>query len=237
MQVRAGVGVVLVGALALVGCGDDDESAEASTFDAPSAGNVLFEDALDSDAEGWGTVDNAELSLAFEDGDYVWSFHREPRPHVLPRQIGEAFDAGTLEMRDVVVRASATADAGSAVFGVFCREVRDDDAEFEWYEMVVRDGFGAIRRADSEGNLDELASSDEIVVTDGEPVAIEAACVDGDDGAVELTLSLDGKVVLQASDGDGLGNGGAGLGAYEAPHPSTSSVIRWHDFSVAEAST
>ena len=138
-------------------------------------------------------------------------------------------------MRDVVVKTSATADAGAAVFGVFCREVRDDDAEFQWYEMVVRDGFGAIRRADSEGNLDELVSSDEIAVETGEPVEIEAGCVDGDGGAVELTLSLDGEVVLQAADDDGLGNGGAGLGAYEAPDPATSAVIRWHDFSVAEA--
>ena len=45
--------------------------------------------------------------------------------------------------------------------GVFCREVPDTDADFQWYEFVVRDGYAAIRLADLAGNLDVLAETED----------------------------------------------------------------------------
>ncbi|HEV2070882.1 MAG TPA: hypothetical protein VGR26_13910 [Acidimicrobiales bacterium] len=233
MDARQVLAALVCTTLVAGGCGDDDVDPEV-TFDAPRAGAVLFEDEFDDDTEGWGTTDTDEIKVSFEDGDYVWAFKLEPNPHLLPATIGDAFDAGTLEMQDVVVRASATVEAGEAVVGVWCREVRDDDAEFKWYEFMVRNGFAAIRLADSEGNIEELASTKDVNAPLGEAMVIAAGCVDGDDGTAQLTLTLNDELVLRAADDDPLGNGGAGLGAYEAPQAEDASVVRWHDFSVSQ---
>ena len=105
-------------------------------------------------------------------------------------------------MLDVVVRSEATIVDGDGVAGVFCRENPDTDAEWQWYKFVARDGFAAIRLADLEGNLETLAKTDDVSLPTGEPIAFEAACVDGTYGSAELLLSLNGSPVLHASDDD-----------------------------------
>jgi hypothetical protein len=68
----------------------------------------------------------------------------------------------------------------------------------------------------------------------GEPITFEAACIDGADGAAELSLALNGSPVLQASDPDPLENGVSGLQAYTYPmHEQLD--IRWHEFAVHSA--
>jgi hypothetical protein len=154
--------------------------------------DVLFEDAFDDDRNGWGIIDHPEFgSTSFADGDYVWTL-KGSSGHLLPAVLGEQYDHGELEMLDVTVRAGATIDAGDGVIGLFCREGPDTDAEWQWYEFVARDGFAAIRRADSEGNLDVLAETNDVRLPNGEPMTIQATCVDDNDGNASLTLSLMG---------------------------------------------
>jgi hypothetical protein len=148
--------------------------------------------------------------------------------------LGSQYDSGELDMLDVVVRSEATIVDGDGVAGVFCREHPDTDAEWQWYEFVARDGFAAIRLADLEGNLETLAKTDDVSLPTGEPIAFEAACVDGTNGSAELLLSLNGSPVLHASDDDPLENGVSGLQAYT--HPVHDQLdIRWHEFAVHRA--
>lgn len=215
----------MVGAVGAAGAGGDNS--EPST----AAGEVVFEDSFDDDRNGWGVVDDPQFgSATFEDGDYVWAF-RGRVAHFLPEVLGEQYDRNELDMLDVVVRSEATIVDGDGVIGVFCRETPDDDAEWQWYEFIARDGYAAIRHADLESNLEVLAETDEVDMSGDEPITIEAACVDGDDGTAQLSLALNGTAVLHASDDDPLGNGVAGLQAWTFPEGEQLDV-RWHDFSV-----
>jgi len=122
------------------------------------------------------------------------------------------------------------------VIGVFCRENPDTDAEWQWYEFVARHGFAAIRRADSEGNLDVLAETDDVDTPIGEKMTIEATCVDDNDRNATLTMRLNDTVVLAVTDDDPLVNGPPGLQAYTYPiHEQMD--IRWHDFVVTRPAT
>jgi hypothetical protein len=198
--------------------------------------DVLFNDSFDDDRNGWGIVDHPEFgSASYADGDYVWNL-KGSYGHLLPQVLGEQYDRGELDMVDVTVRVEATIDVGDGVVGVFCRESPDTDAEWQWYEFVARDGFAAVRRADSEGNLDVLAETDDVSLPSGEPMVIEATCVDDDDGNAMLTLSLDDTLALTASDPDPLENGAPGIQAYTYPiHDELD--IRWHEISISRPAT
>lgn len=246
-----GVGLLLAACIGLSGCGSDagdgasagsdgESSADGAPADpggVPAAGEVLFEDPLDDDQNGWALPENEAARFYYEDGDFIWESKQENlRPHLLAATIGEAYDAGELEMLDVVVRADVTAVQGAAAAGVFCRESPDTDADFQWYEFVVRDGFAAIRIADSEGDLEVLAETEDLSLPVGEMFTMEAACVDGG-GQAQLWLTINGEVTLQATHDEPLENGAAGLQAYDAPEAANAErfIIRWHDFTVFQA--
>lgn len=189
---------------------------------------------MDDDRNGWGIVDHLEFgSAVFKDGDYIWEF-RGSVAHWLPAILGEQYDVGELDMRNVVVRADVTVIAGDGVVGVFCREETDSDADWQWYEFVVRDGYAAIRLADDEANIEVLAESDDVSLPIGELISIEATCVDDTSGAAHLSLALNGSPVLEANHDDALGNGVSGLQAWTFPiHEQLD--IRWRHFSVSRA--
>jgi len=236
------VGLLLAAVLGLGGCHGASEPSSGSdstrpTSAAPSAGHTLFTDPFDDDANGWALPENENSRMEFLGGDFVWEAKRaaDLRPHVLAATLGDAFDRGDgPQMRNVVVRASVTPVRGTGAMGVFCREVRDTDSDFQWYEFVARDGYAAIRRGDSAGHLDVLAATHDLDLPLGREAALEAACVDGADGRARLWLSVDGTAVLVANDSHPLGNGAAGLQAYDSPDKASDAryLIRWHDFTI-----
>ena len=242
IQNRIVTAAMLVAALAAA-CGDDgsadgggsgrSDDGTASIVE-PVAGAELYADDFETDTGDWDAVEGEDGTAQLEDGDYVWRFvsGSEPRPHLLPTSVGEQFDAGELDMVDVVVRAEVTQEQGGAAFGLFCRDSRDTDADFQWYEFVVRDGFGAIRLSDTEGNIEVLASTDELSVPQGELIELEAGCVDAD-GIAHLTLAVDGEPILAAEHDAPLGSGAPGLQGYEAENSDDPTLIRWHGFTVA----
>ena len=205
-----------------------------------SAGDLVtaFSDSFDDDQHGWALPDSPQGTMTIDGGDFVWeSKLPHLRPHVLATTLAAAYDQGRLEMTDVVVRATVTPQRGAGAMGVFCREVPDTDTDFQWYEFVVRDHYAAIRLADLAGNLDVLAETDAARVELGSEIELEATCVDGPDGSAALALSLDGTVVVEATADDALGNGAAGLQAYDTAKGESADrfLIEWHAFEVAPA--
>lgn len=257
---RAASSLLAVGALvAIASCGGDDAAAPASessteigttagpsststgtTGTAPAPGtatptdelSLLFADDFVDDTNGWGVVDDSEYGTwTYENGDYVWDFTGRIG-HLIPETLGRRYDAGELAARDVEVRASLTIEEGRGVAGVFCREVPDTDAEYEWYEFVVRDGYGAIRRADLEGNLDVLAESTTPSIEFGRPFELTARCIDTAGGEAALSLDLDDQRILEATDPDPIGNGVPGIEAWTFP-PHDPMTLRWHRFTIS----
>jgi hypothetical protein len=252
MGVRGWTGPLLIGAITVAGCGDDDSSSaqlgnttKPAPMTSPPVGTstapgtvadnppsaVLFEDPFDDDRNGWGVIDDPEFgSATFNGGDYVWEFTGSAA-HVLPQVLGEQYDRGELDTADVVVRAEATVLAGGGVIGVFCREERDVDADWQWFEFVARDGFAAIRNADSEGNIETLAETEDVSAPTGEPIALEATCTTGNDEDTELSMTLNDGPMLTATADDPLGTGPPGLQAWTFPAHAELNV-RWHEFSI-----
>jgi hypothetical protein len=235
------IGLLLAAVLGIGGCSDGGASASDSTRPtsaAPSAGDTLFTDPFDDDANGWALPETENSRTEVLGGDFVWEAKRaapDLRPHVLAAPLADAFDRGDgPQLRNVIVRASVTPERGTGAMGMFCREVRDTDTDFQWYEFVARDGFAAIRRGDSAGHLDVLASTHDLDLPLGREATLEAACVDDASGRARLWLSVDGTAVLVARDPDPLGNGPAGLQAYDSPDKASKAryLIRWHDFSI-----
>ena len=233
------LGAMSAALLLVAGCsssGVSEADASQPAGAPPSAGQRLFADTFDDDSNQWTLPENENARSAVEGGDLVWEAKQpaDLRPHVLAAPIGEASDRGELRMRDVVVRASFTTVRGSGAMGVFCREVRDTDSDFQWFEFVARDGFAAIRRADAGGHLDVLAHTTKVDLPLGQRATMEAVCADTDDGTTRLWLSLDGAVVLAATSTEQLGNGAAGLQGYDSPDRASRArfLVRWHDFAV-----
>jgi len=238
------LGATSAALLLVAGCSSSGVSeAEASrpTGAPPSEGQRLFADTFDDDRNQWTLPENENARSAIEGGDLVWETKRpaDLRPHLLAAPIADAFDRGELRMRDVVVRAAFTTVRGSGAMGVFCREVRDTDSDFQWFEFVARDGYAAIRRADAGGHLDVLATTTKVDLPLGKRATMEAVCADTADGKTRLWLSLDGAAVLAATSTEQLGNGSAGLQGYDSPDRSRSArfFVRWHDFAVFRPTT
>jgi len=216
-----------------------DPAAETAAASESTTGPVsAFEDTFDDDRNGWALPPAPEGRMTVGGGEFVWESKQAGlRPHVIAMTLGEAFDEGRLAMTDVLVTASVTPARGAAALGVSCREVPDSDADFQWYEFVVRDGYAAIRLADSAGNLDVLAETSSPRLPLGSTASIAATCVDEADETASLSLSLNGTAVLDTRVEDPLGNGPAGLLAYDAAEDESPDrfLISWHDFTVEPA--
>lgn len=238
----------------LASCSDDDSGDDPAGVDAPptesvasspsesaAAEDVLasLSDTFDDDANHWALPPSEFGTMTVANGDFVWDDKKFGlRPHILAGTVVDAFDQGRLEMTDVEVTASVTPERGGQAVGVFCREVPDTDADFQWYEFVVRDGYAAIRLGDSNGSLEPLAETEDAALATGTAATVEASCVDAADGTASLSLSLDGAELLTVDVDDPLGNGGAGLQAYGAAEDQADepSMIAWHDFAVGPVS-
>ena len=252
-RILAGAGLIAL--LGTAGCGSDDRgpdrdragvdtapqtstSATGPSVESTPADTVTsLTDTFDDDANGWALPPSEQARTEVVGGDFVWEMTQPTlRPHILAGTLAEAYDAGRLEMTDVRVTATVTPKRGAAAFGLFCREVPDSDSDFQWYEFVVRDGYAAIRLADSAGNLEPIEEG-EAVIRAGKEITLEATCVDDTNGAATLALSLNGEQLLQVRVPDPLGNGVPGLQAYDASAEESDEMLllAWHDFSVEPA--
>jgi hypothetical protein len=236
-----------LGALTFTGCGTAAANRDAPTAAnvkastsastrAPAAGqgDVLFHDDFADDRNGWGIVDDpVGGKTSYAGGDYVWNFTGS-MAHVNPAKLGDQYDRGELKMRDVAVTADLTIVSGGGVAGVGCRETRDTDADYQWYEFVARDGYAAIRQSDSKGNIEVLAKTDKVRVPPGKQFTVEGVCVDDAAKTTHLTMRLGGADVLDVQRSSQLGNGVPSLQAWTHPNHAPME-IRWHDFTISAA--
>jgi hypothetical protein len=249
---RAAIGGLL--AVALAGCssasGGDVAGADAAPSPSQDAGDGFgtthasptapaevteFSDTFDDDRNGWALPPTEQASSEMIAGDFVIETKVPLHPHLSAATLAEAYDQGRLAMTDVVIRATVTRESGEAALGVYCREVPDNDGDWQWYEFIVRDGYAAIRHADFAGHIDVLAHTAAVQVALSQGAELEATCLDGPGGTAALTLSVDGRSVLATKVDDPLGNGAPGVQSYDPSDLSEGSRILWHDFSVEPA--
>ena len=233
---------VAVLAAGLAGCGGATSANSASPAAAsptpsaspgvPEAGTVILQDPFDDDTNGWGVVDDPAFgTAAYEGGAYVWRTTGRVAS-LVPASLGERFDAGSLSMSDIVMSADVTIIKGDGVVGLQCRNSPDTDADYQWYDFVVRDGYAAIRLSDDKSNIDVLAESRDVSVPMGEQFSIGAACVTaGDD--VRLSLAINDEPLLATSVPAKASDGVPGIVGWTYPLHSELDV-KWDDFTVSE---
>ncbi len=223
--------LALIGA---AGCGDDTEtSIESSVANSVVTRERVFDDTFIDDRHGWGTVPPGEFgSVSFSNGDHVMDF-RGRVSHWTSEGLITLAERTDIGLGRIAVGANLTLASGTGVVGVGCRSTTGDDAMFEFYEFVVRDGFGAIRRSDDESNIEVLAETSDVSVTFGEPFDIEGRCEDRSDGSVALSMYQDGEFVLDAIDDsrDPLTSGWPAMQAWTFPVHDRIDIL-WHDFYV-----
>lgn len=214
--------------------GSSDAASDASKSSAaPTTGELLYDDPLEDDRFAWDWPHNDEFgSATFENGDAVW----RSTGRIVLQWNGELedklFRTRPTDLRDVVLRAEATIEKGGGVVGIACRVTPDTDADFQWYEFVVRNEYAAIRRSDVLSHIEVLKETKDVSVPLGKPMKIEGRCVNADDGKAQLTFWLDGKQILEATDGTLVSaSKWPALVLWTFPvHEQTD--VRWHHFSV-----
>lgn len=232
--------------LLLVSCSNsaDPSSQQAEPVTTPissplaTARQPLLKETFVDDANGWGEFNVEQGHNFFENGHYVTDFGTAPSLHWLPEALAKSWESGSVDLSNVVIETKATITRGEGVAGVFCQEQPDEDAEYEWYELVVRDGYAAIRRADMEGNLRVLAETRDLTLPANQQFSLEAVCVEGPEGVADLSLAVDGTEQLRATDTeDPLEGGLVGIQIYPPPPTadSDSPRVEWNTFFVSAA--
>jgi hypothetical protein len=233
--------------LAVVGACSDDGGDDPDTSAAAPAGSgdseqdggevealdVIFEDALLDDENGWGENEEETLSSQFVDDGYAITVEERDERFV-------AFaDDGPLDVADTQVSATISQPGGATrqtAWGLMCRSQRIGSPR-ELYALTVAPDTGGweISRVEFvlDGDTEVLASgtdpSLEGIGVDA-PAELTATCL-GDEGeTAELSLAVDGTVVGEAEDADGLGAGAAGIDVTGGDEPS--GEVIFSDFAV-----
>ncbi len=212
--------------LGLTACGDngdggpsDDEAAadepnEDAVEEDPAADlDVIFEDDLDDDRNGWGEAETADYVTVFGADGYEISLVSEADDfYSYP-------DDGPFEVVDssTTIEVDDRSGPEDRFFGVSCRISRT--GPLEYYSLTVNNDTGVYQIAKWSSTSPEEAEildegEDEALVGVGadDPVEIIATCLgEGDGEPVDLTLSVDGADVAATTDEEGLGAGWSGL--------------------------
>lgn len=230
--------VLLVGTMLLAACGGSGDSADeetAATTDATSPStsapelDVIFEDDLIEDENGWGESDNEQFSTQFRgDGYAVRLVGSAPSYFAYP-------DDGPLVVGDssTTVTAASEAESDSDV-GVMCRLSRT--GPYSFYTLTVNSVTGAytiarwtrIEGTDTPEVLEDGVDDAIEAVGDAEPVEVTGTCSgEGDGDPVDLSLAVNGREVATATDEDGLGAGITGLSvvSFDAQHAERPAVF------------
>lgn len=213
---------VALALLGLTACGGGDEpdagaatddSTEDTVAEDPAVDlDVIFEDDLDDDSNGWGEAETTDYVTAFAADGYEISLLTES-------DFFSYADDGPFEVEDSATTVEVDDGGGpeDRFFGVSCRISRT--GPLEYYALTVNNDNGDYQIAKWSSASPEDAEildegEDEALADVGteEPAEITAACLgEGDGEPVELTLSVDGTEVAAVTDEDGLGAGWSGL--------------------------
>jgi hypothetical protein len=204
---RALAGTVLLAAAALL-------AACAEPTPTPS-GAVLFQDDFTNAESGWNRGGGAD----YADGRY--------QILVTETQTKVWANPG-LSFEDVIVEVDAVTVSGPLDndFGVQCRA---QDNENYYFFLISADGFqviGKVFRGEPEFLSADVMQPSEAVVQGNETNHLRVACV-----GQELTLSVNGQVVSQASD-DSLDHGDVGLMA--GSYGEGSVLVAFDNFQVTQ---
>lgn len=213
--------VVALLALLLAACGAGDDAAEdsggsettaeeATVSDRGDELDVVFQDDLEDDENGWGEIQNDEFSISFtDDGFSVGLIGDSPGYYAYA-------DAGPLAVEDssTTVEVQEIQGVTNRDFGVICRLSRTGPVAY--YSLTVNSETGAYSiarwREDTPDILEEGEDDAIEGIEAGDTTEVTGTCLgEGDGEPVELGLAVDGREVATVTDDEGLAAGITGL--------------------------
>jgi hypothetical protein len=214
-----------IATLALAGsaaaCGDDGKKSAAVPQGVD--GQVIFRDALDNNRNGWLQVPQTP----FRGGVYIWND--------MPQQLDVASAPDTLRGKQlppgVSVKVRVEQRQGAALRMIACRESGEDGTSHHVaYELGVDGRQALIRRWHEHGQPPQVLAHKPLSVANGNAVTLNARCLTLADGKVALTLRVDGKTAVQATDDHPLPDGGIALHAIARADTDQAPTLAWDDF-------
>ena len=188
------IGVLLFASLAcqVLPSGNDGDDPETK---------VLFEDDFSGTLSNWGSGEDAEATLAIEEGAFRM-FISAPE-NLFWSTPGEDFTDVSVE-----VDAQKTAGPDAAEYGVICRYSEDDSGNYNFYYLVIAgDTYAAILKVINGQQIDISARDVQFDSIRGGNASnhITAECV-----GERLSLSANGAELFTETD-DSLSSGDVGL--------------------------
>jgi hypothetical protein len=187
---------------------------------------VIFRDALDNNRNGWLDVPQTP----FRGGVYVWN-------GVPSHDVSSAPDklAGRWLPPGVDVGVRVEQREGAALRAITCRETGEDGTTHHVAYQLGIDGRQALIRLWYEhGRPVEVLARKPLALPNGRAVALNARCLEAANGSVALTLRVDGKTAVQATDDKPLPNGGVALHAIARADTDAPPTLAWDDFVIRE---
>ena len=186
-------------------------------------GTVIFRDALDDNRNGWLHVPQTP----FRSGVYVWNdvpqkFDVSSAPDTL---IGKRLPSG------VSVSVGVEQRQGAALRMIACRESGEDGTSHHVaYQLGVDGRQALIRLWHEHGQPPQVLAHKPLAVANGRAVTLNARCLEEGDGAVALTLRVDGRTTVQATDDHPLPDGDVALHAIARADTDRPPSLAWDDF-------
>jgi hypothetical protein len=181
-------------------------------------GTVLFQDDFTSTATGWDRLQDPRYDADYVEGSYRIVIHESNL---------NVWSTPGLELRDVIIRASAVKTAGpdDNSFGLLCRYRNPNNF---YFLLVSSDGYAGIGQV-LDGKR-EMLTGDAMLPSPAGPlsgdVLVEASCV-----ADSLALKVDEILIVQASS-QALAEGDVGVIA--ATYGQGGLEVRFDDFAVVQ---
>jgi hypothetical protein len=191
-------------------------------------GHVIFSDPLDNNRNGWLEVHQTP----FRGGTYLWI--DVPRDNVASapdKLAGKSLPSG------VQIGVRVEQRQGAALRMIACRESgQDGTTKHAAYQLGVDGRQALIRLWHEVGQPAKVLARKPLTLPNGRVVALDARCLEESNGSVALTLRVDGKTVVQATDDGPLPNGEVALHATARSDTDRAPTLAWDDFVVRSLS-
>lgn len=188
------------------GDADPEDVADGSGDDtgADGARSIVLEEDFSDDAAGWGTEEGPEVSVQFRNGYFVMEMKEDIQAFIeyFPNSLVEPAEAG--ELADVVVEAQLhVGSPGAAIVTCYgSTDLTVPAGGSGYYFFVTPLERAGIYRMHADREAEQLAKAESLgfVVDEQTPATVTAECSPAGDGSLDLTMSVNGEVILEAND-------------------------------------
>jgi hypothetical protein len=213
--VAAAVGVAIVAGIALAGGSDDgDEQPSASSA-------VVFEDDFSDETAPWESLLDG---MRIEDGEMIWNITPAGQTEFLKPEPTET------RLQDSEMTATVVSADPDSTVGLYCRKGIANQDAYYFFRLAPQGALIGVLPPETDTPALTLAEDPAFVRPDG-PFELTARCVD-EGGVAQLTMLVDGAVVLEGTHDDPLRDGYGALEVTAGATGSVESEVRWDDVTI-----